>query len=394
MGASDFWEWDEPTNTWTQKSSCPVNRVQGVGFAIGAKGYFSTGDNMNDLWEYDPATNSWLQKANLPAPGRVDAMAFVICERAYLGTGGDGPLMDDMWEYNPVLDQWIQKANTPGGLRDDCPAFSIGQKGYFGLGDNGIYQTDFWEYTPDPCVNVPPIAVFSGPNHICPGTCTEFYNLSQNATSYIWSFPGAIPAVSTDFNPTNICYNTPGVYSVSLIAANVTDSDTLILNNYITVYPFPPAQGILQNGDTLFANAGAVSYQWYLNGNSIPGATDYFYVALISGNYNVVATDENDCEVEAAIFDVIASISQLQVANSQLTVSPNPVTDKLIITGGPENSKFQLNIYNAHGLAVQLETGNLKRHTCFADVSSLPAGMYWIQLSSEGKTLHGKFLKQ
>jgi hypothetical protein len=65
---------------------------------------------------------------------------------------------------------------------------------------------------------------------------------------------------------------------------------------YITVYPFPPAQGILQSGDTLYANAGAVTYQWYFNNNLIPGATNYFYVAPASGDYNVVATDGNGCE--------------------------------------------------------------------------------------------------
>ena len=36
-----------------------------------------------------------------------------------------------------------------------------------------------------------PVALFSAPNHICPGTCTSFNNLSLNATSYLWSFPGA-----------------------------------------------------------------------------------------------------------------------------------------------------------------------------------------------------------
>ena len=44
-------------------------------------------------------------------------------------------------------------------------------------------------------------------------------------------------------------------------------------------------------------------YQWYYDGILIPGATDYFYIAPQSGNYNVVATDANDCEVEAVIFD-------------------------------------------------------------------------------------------
>jgi PKD repeat protein/N-acetylneuraminic acid mutarotase len=392
MGASDFWEWDQLTNTWSQKSSCPINRVQGVGFAVGSKGYFSTGDYLNDLWEYDPATNTWLQKASLPAPGRVDATAFVICEKGYLGSGGDGPLMDDFWEYDPVTDQWVQKAFTPGGLRDDCPSFSIGQKGYFGLGDNGVYQVDFWEYTPDPCVSLPPIAAFSAPNHICPGTCTDFNNLSSYAVSYVWIFPGGSPSISTDENPTSICYNTPGVYPVTLIAANATDTDTLVLNNYMTVYPSPAAQGILQNGDTLFANAGAVSYQWYHDGNIISGATEYFYIASEGGSYNVVATDNNGCEVEAVIFDVVAGISQLAVGNGQLAIFPNPVQETLTITGiFPIGISMEISVYNAVGekmfSAVDWE---LRTVNC----QLLPSGMYWIELLSDDKKIYGRFVKK
>lgn len=395
MGASDFWEWDQPTNTWSQKSTCPVNRQQGVGFAVMGKGYFSTGSNLNDLWEYDPATNAWVQKTSLPAMGRVDATAFVICDRAYLGSGGDGPLMNDFWEYNPVLDQWLQKANTPGGLRDDCPSFAIGMKGYFGLGDNGVYQNDFWEYTPDACVTVPPVAAFSAPNHICPGTCTEFHNLSTNALSYLWQFPGATPATSIDFSPVNICYNSPGVYPVTLIATNAAGSDTLMLNNYITVYPYPSPQAISQHGDTLIANQGATSYQWYYGGVLIPGATDYYYIATQSGNYNIVATNSNDCEVEAVIFDVFVNVSAIE--NDFLTlVYPNPASDQVGINSTLINEHADISIFNASGkLVMQVASAQAKANSrsLTLDISSLAAGLYYVEISNGAKTYRTKFVK-
>ena len=394
MGVTDFWEWDQPTDTWTQKTSCPVNRQQGTAFALNGKGYFSTGSNLNDLWEYDPVSNTWAAKANLPGPGRVDATSFVICDKAYLGSGGDGPLMNDFYEYDPVTDTWIQKANTPGGLRDDCPSFSIGQKGYFGLGDNGVYQVDFWEYTPDQCVNIPPVALFSAPNHICPGTCTSFNNLSQNATSYLWSFPGANPSTSTDVDPVNICYNSPGVYSVTLIAINPTTSDTLSLNNYITVYPYPAPQAIAQHGDTLIANQGAVSYQWFHDQLPIAGATNYFYVAGEGGDYNVVATDVNGCEVEAVIFDVVAGIESLVNGHLSL-VYPNPVGETLFMCTEllPENRHVE--IFNM--LGVKMNTPNLKiidHNIQTIDVGTLPRGFYWIEVSFEDKLLRKKFEKK
>ena len=243
--------------------------------------------------------------------------------------------------------------------------------------------------------NVQPLAVFSSPNHICPGTCTDFTNLSQNATSFLWSFPGGNPSVSTDVNPSGICYSLPGQYNVTLIATNSHGSDTLMLPNYITVYPFPPPQGILQSGDTLIANGGATSYQWYLNGTLIPGATNSFYVAAVSGNYNVVATDENNCEVEAVIFDVIAGLpSQAAIGNSQLEIFPNPVKDNLEIkslSGLDEN--VAIKIYNMLGVTV-LQTANCQLPTCITDVSSLPGGVYLLELNSDSKHFYSRFIKK
>jgi len=90
----------------------------------------------------------------------------------------------------------------------------------------------------------PPVANFSAVNQLCPGSCTDFTNLSTNATSFLWLFPGANPSSSTDENPIDICYNTPGNYDVTLIATGPGGTDTIQLNNYVTVYPFPPAQEI------------------------------------------------------------------------------------------------------------------------------------------------------
>ncbi len=244
---------------------------------------------------------------------------------------------------------------------------------------------------------VAPIALFQTTDaSICPGTCTDFTNLSINATSYQWFFPGANPAVSTDVNPSTICYNTPGTYDVTLIATDGTLIDTLLIPNYVTVYPFPPAQGIAQNGDTLTANPGAVSYQWYYNGILIPGATEYFYVANQSGNFNVVATDANGCEVEAVIIDVIASVP-LEVSSLTFEVYPNPVYHKLIIHNleGTSKTAVDISIYNMLGeivLAERLTSPNSLLQTEL-DVSTLSEGMYLIEWISGEKIIRSKFIK-
>ncbi len=242
--------------------------------------------------------------------------------------------------------------------------------------------------------NLQPTAAFISPNHICPGTCTDFTNLSQNATTYLWTFPGATPSVSTDVNPANICYNAPGFYSVSLIATNAVTSDTLTLNNYITVYPYPPPQGIVQSGDTLIANQGAVSYQWYFNGSSISGATDYYYIASQSGDYNVVCTDVNGCEVEAVIFNVIAAVTPLSLEDKPgVRIYPNPVDEILYIIQNVEvESIRKVSIYNS--LSEVIFSVDHSQSPNEIDVSAFEPGFYYLEINSNNNNIRVQFLKK
>ncbi len=247
------------------------------------------------------------------------------------------------------------------------------------------------------------VAAFTSSGHtLCPGTCTDFINNSANALSYQWLFPGSNTPQSSDINPANICYNTPGQYDVTLIATGNTGTDTLTLVNYITVLPYPASQGIVQIGDTLFANPGAQSYRWYLNGNIINGATNYFHVALQSGNYNLIATDVNGCEVEAAIFNVIANINLSVTEQHQLSIFPNPVTDFIKINFPDSinwNHEIQImNLYNQVGqrvlnLRLKNSARQLSDHQMSIDVRSLPSGVYRLEMKSDDIIFRSKFIK-
>ncbi len=235
-------------------------------------------------------------------------------------------------------------------------------------------------------------AIFTSPNHICPGTCTDFTNHSTNATTYLWNFSGGNPSLSTDVNPSGICYNTPGSYSVQLIAGNANSSDTLLLPNYITVYPYPLPQGITQSGDTLFANAGANSYQWYLGGNIISGATHYFYVAPVSGDYNVVASDGNGCELEAVLSGVVADMTLPAKIQQSLVLVPNPVVDEITILN-PEiyaDGIIKVTVFNIVG---EIFIPEFDRKRMSVDCSHLLSGVYGIEIISADKIFNGSFIK-
>jgi N-acetylneuraminic acid mutarotase len=156
---NDFWEYDPSANTWTQKADFGGGpRSQAVGFSIGNKGYIGTGAgigiiNRKDFWQYDPVSNSWTQKANFGGTARNSAVGFGIGNKGYIGTGFDITInpTGDFWEYDPASDVWTRKADFAGAARDNAVGFSIGNLGYIGTGFGNlpiIFKNDFWEYNP------------------------------------------------------------------------------------------------------------------------------------------------------------------------------------------------------------------------------------------------------
>ncbi len=441
LGVSDYWvikidslgikQWDKDFGGTGQDYLFSLQQTKDGGYILGG---FSTspvsGDKTQPLWGgYDywivkidsAGTKQWDKDFGgtniedyLGSVVQTSDSGYLLCGNSFSNISGDKT------ENNLGLSQaWIVKTDSLGNKLWDKTIFSapemkvyphalqtregcyaVGEGSTAGIGgyrtqanwDNTHGSDDYWIVLFCDSTT-PPTAAATAAANICPGTCTNFTNLSVNATSYIWTFAGANPSTSIDADPSNICYNTPGNYSVQLIATNANGSDTLTLNNYVTVYPYPPPQGILQSGDTLIANQGAVSYQWYYSGNSIPGATDYFYIASQSGDYNVVCTDANGCEVEAAIFNVLAEI-QSAIGTAQLAIYPNPVGNKCTIHNAqfPMGAAATITVYNIIGVAVQSELTNQKSEMS-VDVGRLPSGIYWIELKSD-KTFRAKFVKQ
>jgi N-acetylneuraminic acid mutarotase len=389
----DLWEYDPALNSWTQKANFPAGpRVWSVGFSINDKCYLHGGCDgftvlYSDFYEYDPALNVWTAKASFPGTPSFDAAAFSICGRGYVGTGESNlGFLSEWWQYDPVADQWLQKANFPGGIREETAFFSIADHGYVGMGNGSGNINDLWEYTPDTNTCMV-IAAFSAPHHVCPGTCTDFLNLSANANSFLWNFPGANPSSSIDVNPSNICYNTPGNYSVTLIASNSNNTDTITLNNYVTVYPYPPPQGISQSGDTLFANAGSVMYQWYFNGTLISGATDYFYLATASGDYNVVATDLNGCEVEAVVFNVFAQIGSAGRLQPMMVY----LVDGTLMIRSNYSGDQTLSIYNV--LGKNIFSAGFHDASAIIPLPEFVPGIYIAEISGGDKIFRTEFVR-
>lgn len=366
----------------------------------------------NKQWDKDFGADSIEGGNSTPSITQTSDGGYLLAGTSF------SPISGDKTENNLGPEQtWVVKTDSLGNKLWDKTIFTPGQDqtglaiqtrdgcyviANYTSANIGGYKTqsgrggwDFWIVKFCDSTFIPPTAATTANQGLCPGTCTTFLNLSFNSTTYQWSFPGASPDTSTDLNPSSICYPNPGNYDVQLIATNANGSDTLLLTNYITVYPTPPPQAISQSGDTLFAITGTGTYQWYFNNNIINGATNYFYVAQTSGDYNVVCTDSNGCEVEAAIQNVIAGLTLTLSKGEGINLYPNPVTDKMTIHYSQATSEtaVEISIYNVIGvLVIKPQTLSLKTETVI-DVSQLPDGMYLLEAYSDIKVLRVKFVK-
>ena len=253
------------------------------------------------------------------------------------------------------------------------------------------------------CVNLPPVANFqSSSSTFCTNECINYTDMSSNGTSWQWSFPGATPDSSTSQNPQSICYDSAGTFNARLIASNSAGSDTLTFINYIKVFASPPTPLITQSNDTLFCSTDPsyTSYQWYDNTTLIPGATDTFLIITHSGNYNVAVHNESGCFISVGI-NIVAGIQNYTVSNL-FSLSPNPAADQLTIhySSSVISGNAVISIINVLSQTVLSNSlpfgegrGGADRGEAI-DISSLSAGMYFLQLKTESAIDTKRFVKE
>ncbi|MEQ8702670.1 MAG: PKD domain-containing protein [Phaeodactylibacter sp.] len=128
-----------------------------------------------------------------------------------------------------------------------------------------------------------------------------FTNTSQFGESFEWQFSGGTPATSTDENPV-VAYEEAGVYSVTLIAANASGTDTIELPGLITVEAAPQANFgyTIDQATVNFTNTAlnADTFLWLFGDGSSSTAVNPVYNYGAAGSFEVALIAGNDCGVD------------------------------------------------------------------------------------------------
>ncbi|MEO5673753.1 MAG: T9SS type A sorting domain-containing protein [Chitinophagales bacterium] len=322
-----------------------------------------------------------------------------------------------MWYYTPATNEWtwvsgdtilnytgfygIQGTSNPsnnpsdrGGavswIDDQCHLW------LFGGWSNGFnLKNDVWKFIPgDSCGACSLPALSASNTSLCEKFCIDFFDSStNNPASWQWQFPGGSPSSSTDQNPTNICYQVPGIFDVTLITTSANGNDTLTLSNYITVNPTPPFPTITQVGYTL-TSSFATSYQWQFNSYDIPGATNQSYTVLQSGTYTVVISDSNGCINSVSREVIITGMNEVDDV-PWVSIYPNPTTGNFIIeilTIGAADVTFEISDVIGQRVYTATEKGGRNEFRIEINLSKSPAGIYMIRINSDDKIFYQKIL--
>lgn len=116
---------------------------------------------------------------------------------------------------------------------------------------------------------------------------------------------------------------------------------------------FTPA--IYQNGHLLYTDTSSYSFQWFLDGTAIPGATGQLYTANTEGNYWVELTAYNGCVYTSAVQVVdFTSLANLELNNASLRIYPNPSEGSFLLEiSNVDEQQLEMTILDISGRLVE-----------------------------------------
>ncbi len=229
-------------------------------------------------------------------------------------------------------------------------------------------------------VNPAPIITASAQNTvICEGDTTILNATMTPSGTYSWDNglgAGQTHSISPAATTTYIVTGTE-------TSTGCTNTASVI----ITVNLLPTTPVISMSGNDLTTGTYS-TYQWYLDGNIISGATSQTITPSANGNYTVEVTNGTSCSTLSADFN-LTNVGLNTLSNNEFQIYPNPTTSNLTI-----ESEFYHNATIYSNLGQEIQSFELSIGKTSIDVSSLANGHYILRLSNDSKAETTTFIKK
>ena len=250
--------------------------------------------------------------------------------------------------------------------------------------------------TPGAGCGIDILAGFEGnPTIVAMGGSVMFTDLSLgDITEWTWTFEGGDPASYSGQTPPEIFYNEEGVFDVTLLVSDGTNSDELTMFDYIEVVNLPAPTGLeaevgsyddvtlswLAPGPTDFSD-DPLGYNVYRDGDIINTAlveeTQYYDEEPSIGTHDYYVTavyTEGESAPSNTVTVVITNINEVEVGS--VNIYPNPADDMFNINVS-DGLDVNVSVIDLTGKTVYYN--NIKESTKI-NVSGYNSGVYFVRI--------------
>jgi hypothetical protein len=152
---------------------------------------------------------------------------------------------------------------------------------------------------------------------------------------------------------------------------------------------------IYQNGTTLSTIGGGVSYQWYLNGNPIPGANTQQYIISANGNYTVEIVFSNGCSGISDPFNYNVGMDEIWNENN-FAIMPNPNNGNFILEINIPPFMLEeiesISCYTILGEKIMEISSNTPTNRIEIQLTDAAKGIYYVNIQSLERSITKKFV--
>ncbi|GAA3968694.1 T9SS type A sorting domain-containing protein [Hymenobacter antarcticus] len=244
-------------------------------------------------------------------------------------------------------------------------------------------------------ITAPAVATFSYANSSYCATGTTAATLATGSAAGTFTAATGL-SVNAATGAINLSASTPGTYTVTNTVAASGGCAAVSATATLTINALPAQPTLTASGAVLSVSpvAGA-TYQFYLNGVAIAGATNATYTATQNGSYTVMVTGANGCaSLPSAPLTITVTATRAGLAGVELTAYPNPTTGHLTITMAGPHSRARLVVLNALGQEVLTSTLAATATARELDLSQLATGVYVLKATTTEGTLTRRIVRQ
>ncbi len=199
-------------------------------------------------------------------------------------------------------------------------------------------------------------ASFTYDSTICVGDCITFTSTSTGTiTDYGWSFPGGDPTLATTEDPGIICFDVPGVYTITLGVQGPSGISTVSHDILVGSYPdsmYAFGDTLIDMGGSAYVSAqgfpGGGTYNWTPNiAFDCPGCPETFASPLVPTTAIVEYISSTGCAIQDT---VTIGINFLDVLDVPTSFSPddNGIND-FVFVKGPGIVTMTFRIFDRYG---------------------------------------------